>query len=82
MQRYYDYSTHMEQLAMERIVCTYLRESCRNIDTYLKLGYLTINTGRDGKTYAWYVDDNENVICDIETLSLCDDDAKIDALLC
>ena len=73
--------THMEQLAMERIVGTYLRESRRNIDTYLKLGYLTINTGRDGKTYAWYVDDAENVICDVETLSLCDDDAKIDALL-
>lgn len=73
---------HMEQLAMVLIVCAYLRESWINIKTYLKLGYLTIKKGRDGRTYAWYVDEFDNVICDVDTLELCDDKERIEALLC
>lgn len=73
---------HMETLAMERIVGTYLRESIDNLEHYLDIGYITINTGRDGRTYAWYVDEFNSVICDADTLELCDDADKIDALLC
>ena len=73
---------NMEQLAMEIIVSMYLRESHKNIATYLKLGYLTIKKGRDGRDYAWYIDEFNSVICDVETLELCDDGVIIEALFC
>lgn len=73
---------HMEQLAMERIVGTYLREPIENINHYLDIDYISINTGRDGRDYAWYVDEFNSVICDVETLELCDDVEIIEALLC
>lgn len=68
---------HMEMLAMERIVRTYLRAPM-----YRLQDYITINTGRDGREYAWYIDEYNSVICDVETLELCDDAEKIEALLC
>ena len=73
---------HMEQLAMERIVGTYLRESIDNLAHYLDIDYISINTGRDGRDYARYIDEYNSVICDVDTLELCDDAEKIEALLC
>ena len=73
---------HMEQLAMERIVGTYLNEPIEKLDYYIDIDYISINEGRDGGTYAWYVDEFNSVICDVDTLELCDDVATIEALLC
>jgi hypothetical protein len=72
----------MEQLAMERIKVTYLRESIDTLALDITNGYMSINTGRDGRTYAWYADEFNSVICDVDTLELCDDADKIDDLLC
>ena len=33
-------------------------------------GYLTINTGHNGRDYAWYMDENYNIAVDIETLDV------------
>lgn len=73
---------HMEQLAMERIVRTYLRESIENLAYYIDNNYISIKEGCDGGTYAWYVDEFNSVICDVDTLELCDDAEIIEELLC
>ena len=36
----------------------------------IKGDYLTTNTGRDGKKYAWYLDDTNNVIVGVEDLKV------------
>lgn len=38
-----------------------------NIAHYESCDYLTINRGRDGKTYVWYMDEQYNVAADIES---------------
>ena len=38
-----------------------------NIKHYESCDYLSVNTGRDGKEYVWYLDEKNNVAADIET---------------
>lgn len=43
--------------------------------------YLTVNTGRDGKTYLWFADEFENcAICEDGTIV--DDEKELDKLFC
>ena len=41
-----------------------------NINHYEKCEYLTINTGRNGRDYAWYGDEHNSVAVDTETLDV------------
>lgn len=36
----------------------------------LKHDYLTVNNGRDGKKYIWYMDDGNNIILNLNTMSV------------
>jgi len=40
------------------------------ITHYEDCDYLTINTGRNGRDYAWYADESHNIAVDIETLEV------------
>ena len=45
-------------------------------------GYLTENTGADGKDYLWYYDGNLNEAIRIEDNTIIRDAAKLDQLFC
>ena len=51
----------------------YIEEDCEH-------DYLTNNTGRDGRDYLWYLDENKSVAIDILTGEIIDDETKIDEL--
>lgn len=38
------------------------------LKAYIEADYLTINTGRNGRSYAWYMDANRSSCVDVETL--------------
>ena len=42
-------------------------------------GYLTTNTGRNGKKYIWYMDESNNAAIDLETGEIIDDADFIEA---
>ena len=42
--------------------------------------YLTLNVGRDGKDYFWYVDENHSVAINIETKEIIDEEEQLDKL--
>lgn len=44
-------------------------------------GYLTMNVGRDGTDYLWYVDENNNVAYNTATYELITNEDSIDGLL-
>lgn len=44
-------------------------------------GYLTTNTGRNGKRYIWYMDEANNAIIDIETGEIIEDVGFIESQL-
>ena len=43
---------------------------------------VTINEGRNGKSYAWFQTESQNLIIDIETLEIFTDEEIIEDLLC
>ena len=43
--------------------------------------YLTINVGKDKKTYAYYFDENHELICDVDTLVIIDDGEEIKKIM-
>ena len=47
-----------------------IEPTLENIKHYEKCEYLTINTGRNGRDYAWYVDEHNSVAVDIKTLDV------------
>lgn len=47
-----------------------------------KVDLLTINEGRDGNTYAWYMDENNSVIVNVDTMEISDDEELIENLFC
>lgn len=46
------------------------------IESEVENDFITINTGRNGREYAWYSYENEDVLCDVETLEIIHNDAK------
>ena len=47
-----------------------------NILEDYKNNYLTINTGRSGKDYLWYMDDKYNVCISLDTLDIIDNNME------
>lgn len=43
---------------------------------------LTLNKGRDGKKYAWYLTEGSNVAVEVETLNIITDEEEIENLFC
>lgn len=53
------------------------------IENLLNDGSITINTGRDDKTYAWIIySETKEVAVEIETLEIISDESKIEELFC
>jgi len=56
-----------------------VKENCcsqETADRDYELGYLTINIGRNGKEYAWYVSDSAEWASDMDGNKLSDDEIQ------
>lgn len=69
-----------ELAAMLKLKCDYLGQDVNTLQDDIDKGYMTISRGWDGCTYAWYLDESNNVICDVETLEIFDNADIIDIL--
>lgn len=68
--------------AMLCLKCDYLGQDAETLQDDIDNDCMTINRGHDGRIYARYLDEANNVICDIETLEIIDDEEIIDSLFC
>ena len=65
----YYYDT-LEKAKLKALYECNIEPTQENINHYEKCEYLTINTGRNGRDYAWYGDEHNSVAVDIETLDV------------
>lgn len=61
---------------------SYMGRDFANIQTDMDCDFLTENTGRDGKDYYWYLDDNRDVAIREEDGAIIDDQETIKELFC
>ena len=60
----------------------YIERDLENVKTDMDCDFLTENTGRDGKDYYWYLDDNRDVAIREEDGAIIDDQETINELFC